>query len=475
MLLLMSYVSGSSLYGQPGGSSVEYGACPVKVGEGLVVRCGYLVAPENRSRPGGAKVKIPFIFVRKVNQSATKNITLFSTGGPGNSTIAGIDSIGSNTGWTAYGGFIAFDQRGSRRCIPSLACDAVPEAIRRSYREGLNRDSLVRQAVSECRAGFAAKGIDLSAYNTIESAEDINDLRLALHLDSLNLLGISYSGGLMLTVARNHPEAVRNLILGSPLPGFVNYEENALFNINEALDRVFDYYEADSLLHRKYGDLRKRFRDYFTGITGQTFSMNYRDKEAGDSINVQYGKDELMEAILDGMTASGLKYLPGIINDITTGKHSEIVSRVLDGRFALNQPLSHGMRYSIYCTEQIAYADTALIRRQEKVLPWLAGFPFNNVDHAICDCWKTKAELPVAKTPVYSAVPALVVGGDIDPWCSPFYNRLIRRTMPNAQVLLFRKRGHVPGYGADGVNYLDIFLKHPYQKIRNGTETVMVE
>ncbi|XHR98220.1 alpha/beta fold hydrolase [Mucilaginibacter sp. UC70_90] len=57
----------------------------------------------------------------------------------------------------------------------------------------------------------------------------MNDLRLALNVDSLNLVGISYSGGLMLTMARNHPEGVRALLLNSPLPGYVNFEEHALF------------------------------------------------------------------------------------------------------------------------------------------------------------------------------------------------------------------------------------------------------
>jgi pimeloyl-ACP methyl ester carboxylesterase len=464
-----------NLYGQPGKSTIEFGSCPIKTGQGVISKCGYLVAPEDRNHPGKSKVKLPFIFVRRADQSPTRNITLFCTGGPGYSTIANIDSIGPNSDWLSFGGFIAFDQRGSKRSIPNLECTAVNEAIRRSYREGLNKDSLVLLAVSQCQAGFAAKGINLSAYTTIESAADINDLRVALGLDSLNLLGISYSGGLMLTVARHYPEAVRCLILGSPLPGFVNYEEHALFNINEALNKVFDYYESDSAGVNRYGDLRNRFRDYFTNITGRYFTMNYWDKTAKDSIRIRYGKDELMDAILNGMTANGLRYLPQVMDDIIRGKHAVFVSQVVDGYFSEKQTLSHGMRYSLYCTEQIAYSDTALLRRQAQLLPWLAGFAFNNVDHALCACWKTRPESPVAKTPVYSAVPALITAGDIDPWCSPFYNRLIRRTMPNAQLLTFKKRGHTPGYGVKGTNYLKMFITDPYRKLTETAEGVVIE
>ena len=455
--------------------TIEYRACPIKTGPGVVSVCGYLVAPEDRRKPNGAKLKVPFIFVRKPGMSAKKNISLFTTGGPGYSTIANIDSIGPDSDWMSFGGFIAFDQRGSNRSIPCLECPAVTEAIRCIYREGLNRDSLILRAVKECQAGFASRGINLSAYNTIESAEDINDLRLALQIDSLNLVGISYSGGLMLTVARNHPEAVRCLILGSPLPGFVNYEEHALFNINEALNQVFNYYEADPASAGKYGDLRTRFHDYFTAVTSRKFTFTYWEKSAKDSIRVSYGKDELMDAILDRMNTAGFKELPHVMDDLIRGNHLAYVAEVLDGYFSARQTLSHGMRYSLYCTEQIAYSDRALVARQEQLLPWLAGFAFNNVDHSICQCWKTKPESALAKTPVYSAVPALIAAGDIDPWCPPFYNRLIQRTMPNAQLLIFKKRGHTPGYSAGGVSYLRQFLDNPYRKLSTASDAVTIE
>lgn len=456
-------------YGQTPGSSIETGSCPVKIGPGVISICGYLIAPENRKKPAGRKVKVPFIFVRRPEMSAAKNTTLFTTGGPGYSTVANIDSIGEGSGWLAYGGFIAFDQRGSKRSIPSLECPAVTEAIRQSYRTGQDRDSLVRLAVTQSRKEFTTKGIDLSSYTTIESAEDINDLRVLLKIDSLNLVGISYSGGLMMTVARNHPEAVRTLALGSPLPSFVNYEEHALVNINEALENFFNYYDTDSASLRPYGDLRSRFHHYFTSITGKRFPLKYYDALKHDTIQITYGKDELMDIVLDGLSTYGFKTLPKTMNDLIDGKHSPYIDHVIDGYFSANQSLSHGMRYSIYCSEQIAYSDTALINKQSTLFPWLAGFAFNSPDKALCDCWKVKPEPAHAKDPVYSNVPVLIAAGDIDPWCSPFYNRLIQRTFPNAHSLIFRKRGHVPGFSAGGVEYIALFFKNPYQRfnVRN--------
>lgn len=163
------------------------------------------------------------------------------------------------------------------------------------------------------------------------------------------------------------------------------------------------------------------------------------------------------------------------MNELIRGNHAAYVKEVVDNSFAGNKSLSHGMRYSIYCSEQIAYADQALLKKQEAILPWFTGCPFNNVDHAICNCWKVRPEPPVVKTPVYSTIPALIAVGDADPWCRPFYNRLIKRSMPNSQILIVHNQGHLPGFMVNGVDFLSLFMNNPYKKIISTVKDVVVE
>ncbi|MDF2190593.1 alpha/beta hydrolase [Paraflavitalea sp. CAU 1676] len=447
----------------------------VKIAPGLLARSGYLVVPENRQKPKGRTIKIPFLFVRQPQQDSVKNISLFTTGGPGYSTIANFDSIRYNSDWFKFGGVIFFDQRGTQLAQPCLDCPEVPAAHQRAYRENLAADSLEALAVTQCRKRLSAQGIDLSAYTTIESAADINDLRKALGLDSLTLSGISYSCGLMLTVARNHPEAVRMLLLNSPLPGYVNYEEHALFNFNEGINQVFTNTETDSTHDNRYANLRQRFQQYFTGITGKRYAIRYAPAGAADSFTTYYTKAELIDAITDRINNWQLKTVPAAMVDIINGHHTTYVREQLDNVFNSNNNLSEGMRYSIYCSEQIAYASQQLIELQSSILPWFAGVPFNNVDHRICDCWKVKPEPPVAKTPVYSNVPALIVAGDADPWCRPFYNRTIQRTMPYAQVMIVHNNTHGARYFVNGVDFLEMFIKAPYSKLKSAIKEVTIE
>lgn len=454
---------------------IESDTTHVKIASGLIARYGNLVVPENRQKPNGRLVKIPFVFVRQPGQDTTQQITLFTTGGPGYSTLANFDSIRYNSDWFTFGPVIFMDQRGTRLAQPCLDCPEVPLARQRAYQENRDPDSLVAIAVTQCRRRLTGQGVDLSAYNTIESAADINDLRKALGLDSLNLMGISYSGGLMLAVARNHPEAVRCLLLNCPLPGFVNYEEHAQFNFNEAVNQVFTNVETDSTHDERYHQLRQRFRDYFTGITGQRFPLRYARNGTTDSFTIYYTKKELLDAIKDRMNNRQLRTVAAMMLDIIQGRHADYVRGQLDQVFSSDNSLSEGMRYSIYCSEQIAYSEKTLIRKQDDILPWFRGYVFNNVDHPICDCWKVTPEPPVAKTPVYSNVPALIVAGDADPWCRPYYNRIIQRTMPNAQVMIVHDNGHGARYYVNGVDFLKMFLTAPYQKLVSPIREVRIE
>ncbi len=475
LLLLLLFAFSKKNIAQNDVAYIEPCACMIKIDTGLVSKCGYLVVPENRQKPHGRKIKIPFVFAQKPDADPVKNITLYTTGGPGYSTIANFDSIRYRSDFLKFGGFIVFDQRGTSLSLPCLTCNEVTEAVKRAYRENLPIDSLELDAVTKCRKRLAADGIDLSAYNTIESAADINDLRAVLHLDSLNLLGISYSGGLMLTVARNHPAAVRSLLLNSPLPGFANYEEDALFNINEALNQVFDNCEKDSTHDVRYQNLRTRFHQYFSAISGKIFTIGYVEKDGHDTLQIHYTKNDLLDVVINRVNNAQLQTVPYVMAELMDGNHYRYITELLDDNFAGNINLSHGMRYSVYCSEQIAYANPALIRRQESMLPWLSGYAFNNVNHGICSCWKVKAEPAIVKTPVYSTVPALLSSGDADPWCRPFYNRLIKRYIPNSQLLIIHNRAHGSGFGIDGIDFVKMFMNHPYQKIISTSKNVIVE
>jgi pimeloyl-ACP methyl ester carboxylesterase len=65
-------------------------------------------------------------------------------------------------------------------------------------------------------ADFRARGIRLEAYNTRESADDVDAVRRAFGYKAITVWGRSYGSHLALAVLRQHPDAVERLILVGP-------------------------------------------------------------------------------------------------------------------------------------------------------------------------------------------------------------------------------------------------------------------
>jgi len=444
---------------------IESCECAFKADNSLKTRCAYLIVPENRSKPNGKTIKLQFIYVESKNPNKHKDPVLYTAGGPGASSLHGVMFVHQRQ-FIRDRDYIAFEQRGTYNTKPWLNCTEVPEAIKEAYRKGLNRDSMVLQAVKACRKRLASEGIDLDAYNTIENAADIEDLRRVLNIDSINLVGISYSGGLMMTVMRNFPQHIRSVALDSALPGFVNYEEDALFSINEAFDKIFSNCDRDSTDKVRYGNLRARFHDYLNSISNKTFYLSYKEKDKPDTLHIKYRRDELIDVLVDKLSSNReLKNVPYIITQLMAGNQKGYMTEYFDGVFGAGTS-SAGMRYSMYCSEQVNYADQKVIDKQNIMFPYFAGYHFNDVDRPICNCWKVKSVNPVAKTPVYSHLPVLLSSGDTDPYCRPYYNDLIHHYMPNSQRLLFTDKTHGPLLNTrEGDELLAAFLAHPYSPV----------
>ncbi|HJP63668.1 MAG TPA: alpha/beta fold hydrolase [Mucilaginibacter sp.] len=442
---------------------IEPCACAFK-SDSLKTKCAYLIVPENRNKPNGKTIKLPFIYVESKNPNKHKDPVLYTAGGPGASSLRGVRFI-HNRAFTKDRDYIAFEQRGTEFALPRLDCFEVSDAIKESYRKNLNRDSMILTGVKACRKRLAAQGIDLSAYNTIENAADIEDLRRALNIDSINLIGISYSGGLMMTVMRNYPKHIRSVVLDSALPGFLNYEEDAMFSINEAFNKIFSNCDRDSTDKVLYGNMKQRFQQYFSSIGDKSFYLAYKEKDKPDSMRIKYTRDELIDVLVNKLQSNReLKNVPYIINQLIAGNHQPYMKEYFDGIFSSGNS-SNGMRYSMYCSEQIAYASQPVIDKQDFFFPYLAGYHFNDVNHPMCNCWNVKSVDPIAKTPVYSNIPALLGSGDTDPYCRPYYNDVIHHYMPNSQRLLFTDKTHGPTLNTrEGDELIAQFLANPYAR-----------
>lgn len=471
-VLVFFWLSVRAAQSQPGVvRTLEPCACPVQVDSSFGTRCAYMIVPENRKKNNGKTIRLPFIIVESKNPNKKKDPLLFTSGGPGNSSLGWARGVPQRF-VIGERDCIAFEQRGTRYAVPNLWSDELSDAIKESYRKNLNKDSMVVVGVKRYKKALEAKGIDLSGYNTDQTVSDIHDLLATLKLDSVNLSGGSYSGGLMLAVLQKDPSHIRSLILDSPLPTFVPIDEDESANFNEALNVLFRHVETDSTDKVRYGNIREKFRHYFTSIGGKTFTIPYVEKGTTDTLRIQYTRNDLWDIIQNNFYPPQLQQLPYLLTELMKGNHQSYVKPHLDGLFSRGNGPS-GMRISVYCADQTAYHSEAVAHQLYKAYPHMKGYHINDVHQAMCDCWRVPPVKPETKQPFYSTKPALLADGEMDNACRPLYMDMIHHYMPNSQRLLFLNRTHGVG-GPDMNRFTQEFLDNPYQKLKSDKTDIIV-
>ena len=137
-------------------------------------------------------------------------------GGPG---YSGADDLfWAASRWNEKRDIVLYDQRGTGRSLPSLECPpfdtASVEALQAAGSYVDERDALAA-ARDGCIAALETAGVDLSDYHSVASADDLDELRVALGYEQWNILGISYGARLALATMRTHPDGIRSVILDS--------------------------------------------------------------------------------------------------------------------------------------------------------------------------------------------------------------------------------------------------------------------
>ncbi len=179
---------------------------------------GRLWVPENRAKPDSRLIELAFARLKSTAQEP-KTTVIYLAGGPGEPATPMVEG----SGWgplLAVADLVLLDQRGTGRSTPALTFTpefATPEGI--FLDEPSMHDAWVA-AAEEAAQHFRGSGVDLTGYTTLESARDVDDLRRALGLEKVSLLGHSYGTHLALAIVREFGAHVEGVVLaGTAGPG----------------------------------------------------------------------------------------------------------------------------------------------------------------------------------------------------------------------------------------------------------------
>jgi pimeloyl-ACP methyl ester carboxylesterase len=455
--------------------ALEPVACPPTGGlpEGTSISCMLLSVPENRAAPNGKTIKLAVDVVRPANPAPDP--VLLVAGGPGEGLGRILPALVGRGGLLvpllADRAWIILDQRGTGNSQPALDCPEVTDLSVPEQLTPISDDDPTPgrvAAMRACRDRLLGEGVDLGAYNTVESAADIADLRAALGLPSYNLYAESYGTRLALAVVRDHPEAVRSVVLDATYPLQAELNQDVGANYSRALNLVFDRCAADPDCAAAYPDLRTTFDDLIAAANDDPTVIQITNYRSGEPVGVAVD-GKLLTALFFNMlyTPTGIRALPAIISLFAQG-HFDVLSLALSLSTAANLPLSWGMHFAVQCSEDVAppgAADDA----QADVLPAIAGnFVVPDQDRQICADWPTSTQAgdSLGRTPPSSPIPSLVLAGAFDPIVPPSYGQLAAQSLSKSTFVEFPGVGHTALLtgGSCSLRIVQAFLRQPDQK-----------
>lgn len=430
----------------------ESGRCRFELITDAEFECGWLTVPEDRQRPDGRQVRIHMARFTSSNPAAPRDPILYLDGGPGGSTLEPLTFTFSQV-WEpllANRDLIFFDQRGVGYSEPSLDC---PEERQWAF-SVLDQDLTAEQevtaeldAIRQCRDRLIADGVDLTQYNSKASAADVADLRVALGLEEVNLLGISYGTRLASTVIRDHPEGVRSVILDSSYTPDVDLTAEAPGNFARALKELWDGCELDADCAARYPDLEQRFFALVDEFEAAPTRAPVRDFLNGGSWEVLFDGEWLLGTLFQGLYSDQvIPLLPQMIEELEerdTGTLSLLTSNTL----ANAEFISLGMMLSVQCHEEIPFTTpemtaAGLVGFEEIASAFDGASNVGDFMFAACDLWQAGSATPIENEPVTSDVRTLVLAGEYDPITPPAWGASASAYLSNSQFVEFPGLGH---------------------------------
>ena len=241
-------------------------ACRFNKPTGFEVECGVLTVPEDRDQPDGNQVELHVAIYKSRSADPLPDPVFYVTGGGGGNELEVGDRYldDGNDAILDQRDFIMFNQRGTKFTTPYLQCQGLSRFFFELAFEDLSLDDAAASEVAfdkTCYEQFLAQGIDLNMYNTARNADDLNDLRIALGYDKINIYGTSYGSRYALYALRMYGEHIRSAIIDSVFPPQTRFFSQDPVNVYHTFERLFEQCEADPYCSEQYPDIEMLFYD----------------------------------------------------------------------------------------------------------------------------------------------------------------------------------------------------------------------
>lgn len=449
LTLLVSFVVFSSSVGQESPNFEpkfkESNETTHKIKEGQNYTFGYLEVLENRQNLNSQTIEIPVYIFKSRNNKPQKDPIIYTVGGPGSTTMPTAQYMNYYK-YLDDRDFILVEQRGNYYAKPHLDCPEWSKAIYESNQPDFdiaNYHNLLEKATKSCKERLEQKGIDLNGYNTNEIAADINDLVNTLEIEEYNLLTISYSTKIAQVLLRDYPERIRSVVMDSPLPLEVNYDEESVTNLLESITKLLSDCENDEKCKKAYPNIKNRFFEYLEEKTTNPLTVQIRHPKSGEMETFYLKGEDLITVFTSASTGS----VPNVPFEINKLLNKDLTSVKEQLAYLLKEPSDGaglGMRLSVWCAEENPFNSLETIEMETNKYPQVKGLSPAVFNNKVCEIWSVEKVAEIENKAIQSNIPVLFINGEYDNETPVKWAKSMTDNFTNSYHLIFKGWKHTP-------------------------------
>lgn len=433
--------------------SLEFTPCELsQPGTGATTRaeCATLEVPEDPGKPDGRKLSLKVGLVAARAAEPEPDPVIFFAGGPGQSaTESYAQMAGAFARLRDKRHVIFVDQRGTGG-THRLACE-FPEELAAMASDSAAQEQMAR----DCLASLDA---DVAMYTTTVAAADIEALRQAIGAPRLNLYGGSYGTRMAQEYARQHPDAVRSIILDGVVPPELALGSEHSINLEDTLKAIFARCADQPACAGTFGDPYRTLYALRDRARAAPQAVPLRDPLTHAARELKLDEAAVVAiARLFAYSPETAALMPLLMDEALKGRPQSLVAQSALIYDSLVGMINHGMQLSVICAE-----DAARLGNRDEDENLILGNALVGVTVTQCAVWPKGPVSEGFNQPLKTDTPVLLLSGEFDPVTPPRYGDQVLASLSKARHLVGRGQGHIllprgctPRLAAEFVDKLD--------------------
>ena len=405
----------------------------------LEAQCGSFRVAEDPAQPRGRQIVLNIAWLVAENKAGgTPDPVFFLAGGPGQAATDVANQVDMALREVRkQRDIVLIDQRGTGQSNPLDCRDEKGEPLKFDETQ-VAGEAEVLAYVGQCLRSLAGRA-DPRFYTTGEAIRDLDAVRAALGVDKINVIGGSYGTRVAQQYAMHYPQHTRSVVLDGVAPNRLVVGGEFAQRLDEALNKQDAQCAKLPACKQRYGEnLIARLQALKQRLKATPVEVSYHDPASNEVKRETLTADTLIGLV------HGVSYvpqlsslLPLVVREAEQDRYESLMAIAKVWGSQVGDQLNRGMQWSVICAE-----DAPRYRPDPNDGKTVLGPDMARMFFAACAQWPRGTAAADFAAPFKSALPTLLLSGELDPVTPPVYGDEVAKSLSNARHLVLRGQGH---------------------------------